>query len=279
MPLVSVYACVQKKEAEHVATVGDMSKGVTAITRVCYHLAELQQGGHIELKAKLAQGPAHPEFIKLAETDACGEAGSNNGRAKKPMHAVVDFLTEKAVVAGGEDPADVGVPIKSRGRGKKSCHLNTWEVNSRHIAPVLNWLLLTDPEGIQIGPDSDGLVNFCDQAESIKFISAAQAEEELQQEAAEGSNVLLTTAAAAADVPSASAAAGPSKAPKSKRSPSEGSSHEAVTVQQMLDSVALPDDAATAVAPGALRSIPKQFQLQGLQWMLDRERQGDALGR
>ena len=271
LPTASVHACVQKKEPEHVATVGDMSKGVTAITRLCYHLAELQEGGHIELKAKLAQGPAHPEFIKLAEADACGEAGSNNGRARKPMHAVVDiFLTEKAVVAGGEDPADVGVPIKNRGKGKKSTLLNTWQVHSRHIAPILNWLLLTDPEGLQIGPDSDGLVNFCDQAESSRTTPAAQAEEELRQEAAEGSNALLATA---------DATAGPSKGAESKRSPSEGSSHETVTVQQMLDSVALPDDAATAVAPGALRSIPKQFQLQGLQWMLDRERQGDALGR
>ena len=68
---------------------------------------------------------------------------------------------------------------------------------------------------------------------------------------------------------------------KKKRSPTPPpiATPARVTVQQILDSVALPDEARPAVAPSALRTIPKHFQLQGLQWMLAREQLGDALGR
>ena len=60
---------------------------------------------------------------------------------------------------------------------------------------------------------------------------------------------------------------------------SDSSEAEQASVQQMLNSVALPDESQAALAPVELRTIPKHFQLQGLHWMLSREQQGDALGR
>ena len=50
-------------------------------------------------------------------------------------------------------------------------------------------------------------------------------------------------------------------------------------VHNMLDSVALPPDAQSASPPKKLKTHAKVFQLQGLHWMLERERKGDALGR
>lgn len=52
-------------------------------------------------------------------------------------------------------------------------------------------------------------------------------------------------------------------------------------VSRVLESVARKDEAqaAKAQAPGVLLTRPKQYQLAGLQWMLDREEYGDALGR
>ena len=50
-------------------------------------------------------------------------------------------------------------------------------------------------------------------------------------------------------------------------------------VSRVLAAVA-PDAAAPlAAAPPGLRSVAKQYQLQGLAWMLGRERRGDAVGR
>jgi len=253
---------LQKKDAVHVATVGRIPTASSALGQLLYHLVELQDEGHIELKAKLAPGPAHPELIKAADFP---EPPVLN----KPMHAVVDvFLLEKAILADGQDASQLKDKKHSRGSRLHSKVSNTWHANARHMAPVLNWMLQTASEGLQIGPDSDGLLNFCDSTASVSSaVSQPQAEAELLQDASEGTNGLLAVADHAAED-----SQGPSHA--------QGQSGAApVTVQQMLDSVALPDDAPRAVAPSALRTVPKQFQLQGLYWMLARERQGDALGR
>lgn len=252
----------------HVATVGRIPSASSALGQLLYHLAELQYEGHTELKAKLAPGPAHPELIKAADFP---EPPVLN----KPMHAVVDvFLLEKAILADEQDASQLKDKKHSRGGRLHSKVSNTWHANARHMAPVLNWMLLTASEGLQIGPDSDGLLNFCDSTATVSSaVSQPQpqaeprAEAELLQDASEGTNGLLAVAEHAAEE-----SQGPSHA--------QGQSGAApVTVQQMLGSVALPDDAPRAVAPGALRTVPKQFQLQGLYWMLARERQGDALGR
>ncbi len=257
---------LQKKDHVHVATVGGNPGGNSALGRLCYHLAELQAAGHIDVKAKLLPGPAHPETVKAADLP-------ESLALKKPMHAVVDvFLLEKAVLANGQDLSQL-VEHKARGRGKQGKPSHTWQANARHIAPVLNWMLLTDTVGLQIGPDSDGLLNFCDTSSSMgSTVSTAQAKSELLQDASEGTSGLLAAADPAEDTSQGTSQSG--------AQPSTAVAAAApVTVQQMLDSVALPDAAPTAVAPGALRTVPKQFQLQGLHWMLARERQGDALGR
>ena len=253
---------LQKKDAVHVATVGRIPAASSALGQLLYHLAELRDEGHIELKAKLAPGAAHPELVRAADFPELPVLN-------KPMHAIVDvFLLEKAILADGQDASQLKDKRHSRGGKAHSKVPNTWHANARHMAPVLNWMLLTASEGLQIGPDSDGLLNFCDSTASVgSAVSQPQAEAELLQDASEGANGLLAVADHAAED-----SQGPSHA--------QGQSAAApVTIQHMLDSVALPDDAPRAVAPSALRNVPKQFQLQGLYWMLARERQGDALGR
>lgn len=41
-----------------------------------------------------------------------------------------------------------------------------WVAPDQSMCAVLNWLLLTDPASIAVGPDSDGLLNFCDNSSS-----------------------------------------------------------------------------------------------------------------
>eukprot|EP00887_Chlorella_sp_A99_P005493 scaffold1.g5493.t1 len=55
--------------------------------------------------------------------------------------------------------------------------------------------------------------------------------------------------------------------------------HREFDLERLLGATSLPGAAPAAVAPPGLVAHPKHYQLQGLQWMLDRERQGDALGR
>ncbi|KAK9805425.1 hypothetical protein WJX73_004310 [Symbiochloris irregularis] len=50
-------------------------------------------------------------------------------------------------------------------------------------------------------------------------------------------------------------------------------------LEQMLKGGALKSNAPRAYCPGAVRSKPKQFQLQALDWMLKREETGDARGK
>ncbi len=237
-----------------------MPAASSVLGQLLYHLVELRDEGHIELKAKLAPGPAHPELIKAADFP-------EPPKLSKPMHAVVDvFLMEKAILANGQDASQLKDKQHSRGARLHSKVSNTWHANARHMASVLNWMLLTASEGLQIGPDSDGLLNFCDSTASVSS-TVSQPQAELLQDASEGTNGLLAVADHAAE---------DSQGPSHLQGPSGAAP---VTVQQMLDSVALPDDAPRAVAPSTLRTVPKQFQLQGLYWMLARERQGDALGR
>ena len=257
--------CLQKKEPVHVGTVAGQYGDSSALGQLLYHLAELQGEDHIQVKAKVVPGSPHPEAVKAA--------GYTKARQAKPspeagMHAVVDiFLLEKGVLCDGQDVSQMTKKKQGRGKtiGGEGRVSDTWQANSRHIAPVLNWLLLT--EGIQIGPDCDGLLNFCDTTTSLSTSETPrQAESAPMAGDSEGaSSGLPATASAAGEPGGVTPSPGPSSAP--------------VTVQQMLDSVALPDDAPTAMAPSALQTVPKQFQLQGLHWMLARERQGDALGR
>lgn len=245
----------------------------TSLGRLCYHLAELAEVVHIQLVARLFPGPAHPELIKAA--------AQPDSHKMPRLHAEVDIaLMEEAVLIGGEGLQELtegkkkGKSRGSTGRGKRNNSAHSWTSTARHMAPVLNWLILAD-SGLEIGPDCDGLLNFCDEDPSSSKVhnqpaaegcsdpngpEAGRAQQGLSNGIADGQQGTVDG--------ELDAVAGVSSA---ERAP--------MTVQQMLDSVALPDNAPAAVAPKCLRTVPKQFQLQGLHWMLARERQGDALGR
>ena len=249
----------------------------TSLGRLCWHLAELEEEGHIQVKGRLLPGPAHPEMVKAAALP------ENYMPKQKPMHAEVDlFLLDKAVLPNGQDINELAAAVKARGRGKKGQIAHTWAANARHMVPMLNWLMLADTAGLQIGPDCDGLLNFCDEEDSSEMASADQAVSELVQGAAEGTNGLLASRGNADQGRSEDVDEGQQEAAKGQGAAAQGADSTKatpMTVQQMLDSVALPDDSPLAIAPRSLHTVPKQFQLQGLHWMLARERQGDALGR
>lgn len=281
---------LQGRDHVHVATVGGDRSMQTSLGRLCHHLAELAEVVHIQLAARLVPGPAHPELIKAA--------AQPQSHKMPRLHAEVDIqLMEEAVLIGGEGLQELteGKKKGRRSRGgtsggnKRDNTAHSWTATARHMAPVLNWLMLAD-SGLQIGPDCDGLLNFCDEepsgsskvghgsaAEGFRESSgseAGRAQRGPSDGTADGqlgtADGQLGTADGQMGTADGQLDAGPGVS-SAGRAP--------MTVQQMLDSVALPDDAPTAVAPKCLRTVPKQFQLQGLHWMLARERQGDALGR
>ena len=265
---------MQGKKCVHVATVGGDPEHHSSLGKLCSHLAELAKDDHIQLQARLVLGPAHPAMIKAA-------ALPDSHKIQKPLHAEVDILLrEKAVLTNGQGIDELAEGKKGKwkgasGRGKKDYTAQSWAANARDMAPVINWLMLADSAGLQIGPDCDGLLNFCDEGHS-----AAAAVKQDADEGSSGSEGL--EAGKAEQGPSDGAADGQKDTAEGQLGATIGGGPEetaSMTVQQMLDSVALPDAAPVAVAPRCLRTVPKQFQLQGLQWMLARERQGDALGR
>ncbi len=50
-------------------------------------------------------------------------------------------------------------------------------------------------------------------------------------------------------------------------------------LDSLLRAAQLPPSYLAAAIPEGVQSVPKLFQLQGLNWMLRREREGEALGR
>ena len=259
---------VQGNKCTHVATAGGDPEHHSSLGKLCSHLAELAEDDLIQLQAKLVSGPAHPEMIKAA-------ALPDSHKIQKPLHAEVDILLLKKAVLTKLAEGKKGKRRGASGRSKKDSTAQSWSANARDIAPVLNWLMLADSAGLQIGPDCDGLLNFCD--EEHNAVTA------VKQNAAEGFNGSEGPEAGQAEQgPSDGAADGQQDPAEGQLAAVTGASTEEtapMTVQQMLDSVALPDDAPLAVAPRCLHTVPKPFQLQGLHWMLARERQGDALGR
>ncbi|KAK9915395.1 hypothetical protein WJX75_008587 [Coccomyxa subellipsoidea] len=116
---------------------------------------------------------------------------------------------------------------------------------------------------LTLGPDSDGLLNFCDPVDS-------QTPEQTDMEA---------------DKPQAQDK-GKQRAEEPLEEPEDSSEVEEVQrpkwqtdIEKLLTSGMLPKDADLDPVPAQLQSHPKRFQLQGLRWMVTRERNGDAVGR
>lgn len=258
-------ACAQqtwlaKAQGEHVATVGGDRSRQTSLGRLCYHLAELAEVVHIQLAARLVPGPAHPELIKAA--------AQPEGHKMPKLHAEVDILLmEEAVLIGGEGLQEL-TEGKKKGRksrggtsgGKRDNTAHSWTATARHMAPVLNWLMLAD-SGLQVGPDCDGLLNFCDEepsSSSSRVLDGSAAEGSRDSNGPEAARAQQGLSDGIADGQQGTAdgqlgtADGQQGTADGQLGTTEGqldagpgvSSVERapMTVQQMLDSVALPDE-------------------------------------
>ena len=64
----------------------------------------------------------------------------------------------------------------SKRKAKAAFSKQKWMAQDQSMCAVLNWLLLTDPTGIAIGPDSDGLLNFCDNGNGMSGPTEAAVE-------------------------------------------------------------------------------------------------------
>ena len=117
--------------------------------------------------------------------------------------------------------------------------LSFWNQNSR-ITPIIISTLLLHGHGLSIGPDSDGILNFCDaDAEEVEAVLAATPRELLPE--FNVSRILSSVAL--------------------------NSRQKAATTHNSF------------THPEKLLSEPKKYQFSGLQWSLDRERLGDAMQR
>lgn len=160
--------------------------------------------------------------------------------------------------------------------------------------------LLRYGRGLWVGPDSDGLLNFCDEQRpkltppsaphGVGLVADGAAAGPSGKAGDDGAGAGPSTAAAAgALTTTASAACGSSGASGSGQTAAATACTplQAVTqipsgmrdVPSLLASVTQVEAMAEAPAPADIRSTPKHYQLQGLQWMLGRERDGDAVGR
>jgi E3 ubiquitin-protein ligase SHPRH len=173
-----------------------------------------------------------------------GGGGGGGGAAASPTHARIQVSLVSDAVAGvfwqDEESGDLGDQVEAPGRSTgqprgTQATLKGWRRHGDAAAAVVV-ALLEHGEGLAIGPDCDGVLNFGDTPEGERSAALAAPPAALRAQF-DVEAVLEAVAPAAAPAPSA------------------------------------------APAPAGLRSSPKHYQLTGLQWMLDRERRGDALRR
>ena len=176
-----------------------------------------------------------------AEGDGAGPSSSKPApppQPPQPTHVRVEIeLTESVAYSdlwwkgetgglGEEDQVAKG----KRKRSMKAQVGSKWAGAMGRVVAAL----LAHGRDLRLGPDCDGLLNFCDtSAEEWAAVSAEDA-------------------------------------PQRRRE---------FDIDRLLSSVSLPPAAASAAPPAGLSAHPKHYQLQGLRWMLDRERRGDAAGR
>lgn len=158
---------------------------------------------------------------------------------------------------------------------------------SQAFAALLT-LLLAKGQGLWVGPDCDGLLNHVhDPSETFGRRRPGPTRGSSPPGVEAGPSGLGGYCAGTGAGPSTSAqqgggagAAGSAEA-WAAGDPDDplGQEPASLDLSELLAAVEAPDTLPAAVAPNGVRAHPKHFQLQGLEWMLRRERDGDALGR
>lgn len=84
------------------------------------------------------------------------------------------------------------VAQKGKGKRKRGDPNQKWIIHDAEMDFMFNWLLMTNETSLAIGPDSDGLLNFCDSSSSSAATgSAADATGSAKSAAASGTVLLL----------------------------------------------------------------------------------------
>jgi len=188
-------------------------------------VALLDRAGLLNVRMAIRDGERHVVHMQIGLTKKGHDELFYSGEDGNLLR-----VKEIARMVGGRPPDMSASDIKKI----KQCAC-VWNKYGSMVQILISTLLLHGDGGLRIGPDCDGLLNYCDTAQDEHAAAVNATESELRRQF-NISNVL--------------------------QSVSQGESRG-----KMVD------------APKGLRSKPKEYQLSGLQWMLHRERLGDAQDR
>ncbi|KXZ54387.1 hypothetical protein GPECTOR_5g465 [Gonium pectorale] len=179
-------------------------------------------------------------------------------------HLGLEFVLEEEALdptALNIDGINTHPPAEARGRMGATRGRDAGKKGLPEMLTVVMHVLLEYGTGLYIGPDCDGALNTGDAYTAGEAPPAA---------AATSSGAAAADGTAATGASASAAVAGPAR---------NGEGAEAArNLDAILDSIQ-PADLPQALPPAAVVTHPKPFQLQGLEWMLRRERRGDAVGR
>ena len=198
---------------------------------------EADVGGSSAKKAKLENGSKGALSGRKSTTPA-DKGDLPGGSSAIPTHVKVEvYLAAEAL-----SNLYQGGPEATSNTTARNQSLSFWRSHTNAMSVLLS-TLLCHGEGLSVGPDSDGLLNYCDSSqEELKDVDALSTQELRAQ-----FNV-------------------------SKILSAVGPSHS----QRHGDKA---EESKYAPRPKDLRTEPKNYQLAGLKWMLDREIKGDAVRR
>lgn len=178
---------------------------------------------------------------------------------QKAMTSLQAMTAKQAKTNGGSRQNQSLVSKESVITLKSSLRLTALKTNGTAGIPHSTWgpferlmhAAIEMPSGLTIGPDSDGLLNFCDKGRMRMDVPISRA--------------------------SSSSSSSPPADQKGVELPTS-----LTDFPSLMSSISIvADDFAmrSAKAPKGVKSKSHPFQLQGLQWMLDRERKEDACNR
>ncbi|KAK9861722.1 hypothetical protein WJX84_002580 [Apatococcus fuscideae] len=189
-------------------------------------------------------GPDAPKLGRKGKSKAKAKTAVAEAAAKQPLFLQLEVhMATKAL--GCQEPDG---NIMSQDRKIKRSDVLTGHAQTAW-ALLLHHMLANPDCTLRLGPDCDGALNYCDDVESgmwkrLEQVKAAAAEKE-------------------------------AKSPKKQQRRNSAGPR----LHKLLDAVGVPENLPEAATPASLTCQPKSYQLQGLQWMLNRERLGDTLGR